>query len=274
MYTELKVVFANDTLSSLNSYGYSPYPLATYLSWVQGIIESDPMSSKPFIISITSSSPENLGSMIDNIQTLRTRLGDRGDISRIAIELNTSCPNIKESTPPAYSFPSLTPLLNVLSEHFWNDETLTLGLKLAPFVHAAQFSDVIRGISSFSKPDVYGKNRNPFAFLTSTNTLGSCLLFSDQITKPVSKETLFAVPPVLGGLAGESIHALSLGNVYKFAQLLSSSSDDAVRSISIIGVGGVTSKEAVMRMKSAGATAVGCATYLGREGVSAFAQLS
>jgi dihydroorotate dehydrogenase (fumarate) len=268
----LKVAFAKDSLSSLNSYGYSPHPLSTYLGWIQELIEADPTSSKPFIISVTASSPVTLERMMDDIQGLRRRLDDQsGDSSRIAIELNTSCPNIIGTTPPAYDFTSLLPSLSVLSEKFWKDTTLTIGLKLAPFVHATQFDDVIRGISLFSAVDDSGKRKNPFAFLTCTNTLGSCLLFPDQVMSPISED---AVPQALGGLAGESIHALSLGNVYKFSRLLTGSADEAMRSISIIGVGGVTSKEAVERMKKAGAKVVGCATFFGKEGISAFEKLS
>jgi len=269
------VVFSNQSVSSLNSYGYSPHPLARYLGWVESVIASDKTSAgKPFIISITSSSPSTLSTMMDQIQALRARLKDaEGPISRIAVELNTSCPNIQGSPPPSYNLSSLTPVLQVLAEHFSRDNTLTLGLKLAPYVHAAQFDDVIKVVSSFTNP---ASAKNPFAFFTSTNTLGSSLLFADQTTVPSRSppQNEYALPPVLGGLAGDSIHALSLGNVYTFMRLLAGASDLAMREISIIGVGGVTSSEAVARMHKAGASVVGCATLLGREGVAAFQRLS
>jgi len=44
--------------------------------------------------------------------------------------------------------------------------------------------------------------------------------------------------------------------------------------VRIIGVGGVTSKEAAARMRQAGADVVGCATLLGKEGIQAFEMLS
>jgi dihydroorotate dehydrogenase (fumarate) len=264
------VAFSSHASSSLNSYGYSPHPLAAYLAWVDAIIASDAASSKPFIISITSSSPATLSTMLHAIQALRAKLDDaKGTTSRIAVELNTSCPNIPGSSPPSYDFPSLIPLLTVLADHFRNDNTLTIGLKLPPYIYAAQFDDVIRIVSSFSDPTT---SKNPFAFFTSTNTLGSSLLFTEQTSSP--NHSMYALPPVLGGLAGDSIHPLSLGNVYTFARLLASASDLALRNIVVIGVGGVTSPEAVSRMHRAGAAVVGCATLLGKEGVAAFQMLS
>jgi dihydroorotate dehydrogenase (fumarate) len=219
--------------------------------------------------------------MISAIQSLRANLRDaEGSSSRIAIELNTSCPNIQDSPPPAYNFLSLAPLLNILAEHYRKDTTLTLGLKLPPYVWSTQFEDVIRGISELpinvvASEDGSEGRRNPIAFLTCTNTLGSSLIFSDQAehNHESSLSTCqFALPTVIGGLAGESIHALSLGNVHTFAQLLAGHA--TLRGIKVIGVGGVTSPEAVNRMRKVGASVVGCATLLGKEGVGAFERLS
>jgi len=279
------VAYFKDSMSSINSYGYSPHPLSTYLDWIQTMIQNDPTASKPFIISITSSSADTLSFMISLIQSLRTSLCDsRKHTSRIAIELNTSCPNIQNSPPPGYNFPALSPLLDVLAEHHRKDPTLTIGLKLPPYMWSTQFENVIRGISSLSlSTDIAGecsggeRKSNVLAFLTCTNTLGSSLLFSDQAELdiehgPSRRAGQFALPTAIGGLAGESIHALSLGNVYRFSRLLQE--DVNLRDMKIIGVGGVTTLEAVDRMRKAGARVVGCATLLGREGVRAFEKLS
>lgn len=233
--------------------------------------------------------------MIAAIQSLREELHDStGIVSRIAIELNTSCPNIKGSPPLAYNFPSIVPLLRVMAKHYWDDKTLTLGIKLPPYFYSAQFQEVVQGLLEFSRvpgDDTTAAAGNAFAFLTCTNTLGSSLLFSEQTgsgASPTEGASPFAVPTALGALAGEAIHALSLGNVYSFAQLLSlpdegqrqgaasttSSSVLSLRHMKIIGVGGVTTSDAVDRMRRAGASVVGCATLLGREGVGAFEKLS
>ncbi len=139
--------------------------------------------------------------MLDTIQRLRTKLRDgEGTMSRVGVELNTSCPNIKGSTPPAYHMPSLAPILDVLARYFREDPTLVIGLKLPPYVYSTQFDDLLRGIATYSQ--------------------------------------------------------LSL------------------REISIIGVGGVTTREAHLRMRRAGASVVACATILIRNGVSGFQKLS
>ncbi|KAF8665165.1 hypothetical protein AX16_000630 [Volvariella volvacea WC 439] len=284
------VAFASKTTSTINSYGYSPYPLSTYLEWVRTLLTapSNVPSNKPIIISITASSSATLSSMVQSIQALRASLNDQvtpGSNARIAIETNTSCPNIPGSSPSGYAFQSLLPLLQVLSAAFVQDESLTIGLKLPPFVYREQFLAVIEGVKTLEKGPK--TKRNPIAFFTCTNTLGNSLLFSDQALAPggeVSAESRFALPTPLGGLAGDALHPLALGNVYTFSQLLhgdaktkESGADDTsseLRNIEIIGVGGVTSPEAVKRMLDAGASVVGSATLFGALGVKAFEVLS
>lgn len=210
--------------------------------------------------------------MLDAIQGLRTAQQEWA--SRIAIELNASCPNILTRPPPSYdpAGPALAGLLDVLAEFFWKDTRLTIGIKLPPYVVRTHIADVVQTIATYSRIDpASGTTVNPIAFLTCTNTLGNSLVFADQVQGATGE---FAVPPGIGGLAGEAIHALSLGNVYTFSKLLAESEDPALREIVIIGAGGVTSPEAVARMHRAGAMVVGSATLLGKLGVAAFEQLS
>ena len=271
----VQVAFLKDSLSSINSYGYSPHPLFSYVGpggWIRSILRRTPGSSKPFIISITESHATDLRLMLNAIQGLRA--AQHGWASRIAVELNTSCPNIPSRAPPSYdpAGPALATLLDVLAEFFWKDTSLTIGVKLPPYVAATQIADVVQTIATYSRigPES-GTSVNPIAFLTCTNTLGNSLVFADQVEGATGE---FAVPPGVGGLAGEAIHALSLGNVSGFSTLLAASDDPALRQIVVIGAGGVTSAEAVARMHRAGAKVVGSATLLGKVGVAAFEQLS
>ncbi|KAI5120234.1 hypothetical protein M0805_000048 [Coniferiporia weirii] len=281
------VAFSAESTSSVNSYGYSPHPLSSYLSWVETILRSKD-ASKPIIISITSSKPSELAEMVEAIQQLRRRLGDAdGEASRIGIELNTSCPNIEYAPPPAYNPDALNPILAVLAAAFWSDRTLTIGLKLPPYTYSTQFTDLLGVVAGLSR-SIDDERYNPIAFFTCTNTLGSSLLFAEQTLAPpadsdfsgdgsdvpASARSPFALPTPLGGLAGEAIHAFALGNVFSFAQLLSNSPDASLRRIALVGVGGVTTPAAASRMRRAGACVVACATLLGREGVSAFQTLS
>lgn len=290
--SEHTVAFTNESISSVNSYGYSPRPLSAYIDYVDAILSNaDETSTKPFIISITSSSPISLASMLDSIQGLRTKLRDNeGTMSRVGIELNTSCPNIQGSPPPAYHLAELTPILDVLARYFREDPTLVIGLKLPPYVYSTQFDDLLRGIATYSRPDPSDESRriSPFAFLTSTNTLGQTLFFAEQAVPlpgkaeadpTASEEEVptpagFTLPTVTGGMAGEALHPLALGNVYTLRRLLDKNQEISLREISIIGVGGVTTREAHVRMRRAGASVVACATILVRDGVAAFEKLS
>ena len=58
-----------------------------------------------------------------------------------------------------------------------------------------------------------------------------------------------------------------------FSELLRESDDAVLQGIAIIGVGGVVSPEGVARMFRAGASAVACATILGRKGVDVYSEL-
>ncbi|KAG9005780.1 dihydroorotate dehydrogenase [Tulasnella sp. JGI-2019a] len=327
-----KVAFLKDSRSSINSYGYSPHPLRQYVEWIDKLLTDNLDSNKPVIISIAvslassndaakamqrlntsdqgrkelidmdiaaskRSSMKDLDHMLQAIQELRQKHGDPLSAApRIAIEINTSCPNLAGHPPPAYEPSTLRPILETLAQAYMEDPSLTFGLKLPPYVHATSFGDVVDVLASFSRTDklagvsvgrkdgeergdVKDSSWNPIAFLTCTNTLGSTLLFEEQMErmKPATPATnhggdspAFALPSILGGLAGEAIHALALGNVHSFARLLKNHKDRTMREIAIIGVGGVTSAAAAKRMIAAGATAIGCATIFGRDGVGAF----
>jgi len=144
--------------------------------------------------------------MLEQIQYLRAELKDaesnEGRV-RVGIELNTSCPNIPDTPPPAYDPESLKPLLDVLASHWEMDNTLVLGLKLAPFVYRLQQTQLVDLIASYSTP----QGKNPFAFFTCTNTLGNCVMYKE------GGRDVLTLPGKFGGLGGASIHCLALGCV-------------------------------------------------------------
>ncbi|KAG8835761.1 dihydroorotate dehydrogenase [Serendipita sp. 399] len=277
--TELEVAFNAVRNTSLNSYGYSPYPLKQYITWVKDIISSQAAGSKkPFIISITSSDPSELRIMLSMIQELRRSLSQDPLVGTssdpiVGIELNTSCPNIPDKPPPAYTplSPEFLDLLAPLAEMGHEDESLVLGLKLPPYVYRRQMVELVEAVANFANAET---GRCPFRFFTCTNTLGGCVMFQDQ-TEDTRKQDLgtFALPTKYGGLAGEPLHSLALGNVMTFKEILTQHSIEGVRQIGIIGVGGVNSPDAYQRMLRAGAAAVACATALGVEGVGVFDRL-
>ena len=84
-------MFTKDRYTTLNSYGYSPHPLSSYLEWIHTLLTST-RKAKPIILSITSSSPTELASMLASIQALRNRLrtaptADAYPATRLAVEL-------------------------------------------------------------------------------------------------------------------------------------------------------------------------------------------
>jgi len=78
----------------------------------------------------------------------------------------------------------------------------------------------------------------------------------------------------IGGMAGDALHPLALGNVKTIRQLLDASIHEEIRDIAIIGTGGVKDRASYERMKSVGAAAVGVGTALGREGISVFKKIT
>ncbi|KZT22118.1 FMN-linked oxidoreductase [Neolentinus lepideus HHB14362 ss-1] len=295
------VVFGKDmsdaTLTTLNTYGYAPSPLSQYLTWIKQVFSNAPPStnpSKPFIISITSNDPRELKEMIETIQTFRREIGDIPSSSsssspssspssstcRIGIELNTSCPNMGPShPPPSYTPTLLLPLLTVLADAFKADRTLTIGLKLPPFVYRGQFDAMIGATHMFTfRSPESGEETNPFAYYASTNTLGSALMFNDMshmdapsFVPPQTSSSESPSPYALsiGGLAGAPLHPLALGNVFTFRSLLATYPSPAIRRIKIVGIGGVVGGDGLKRMQTAGASVVACASIFGREGVAA-----
>ena len=271
--------FGDNGLSSINSYGYSPYPLEQYLTWVKEIHNETEASSKPFIVSITGTA-NDVELCFLQIQSLRKELclpSKQG--FDIAIEINLSCPNIPKVPPPAYSTESLLPYLIVTKRYYMEDPTLTIGLKLPPYTYETQFTSLIS--ATWRKRTDQG-----ISFLTSTNTLGNGLVLNDQVEK---KDTPgMAVPPGWGGLGGTTIHALSVGNVAKLVSLLETptlatklkvepealgETGDDTGAIVVIGVGGINNGSTLKHFLDVGAVAGEVGTALGVEGVDIFEKI-
>lgn len=221
--------------------------------------------------------------MIKDVQVLRDSLRNDSESfsDSLAIELNTSCPNIPSAPPPSYDLPSLRPHLDVLAAAARADPSLTIGLKLPPYPDVTRIRGVVDCLAEYTIHEPEG-DRSPFAFLTCTNTLGGSVLFVGEIDAasacpPLPTDlapTAFALPTAVGGLGGERLHAIALGTVLGFTRALAAHPSPAVRAIKVIGVGGVKDRASADRMRAAGASAVACATALGREGVEVFEKIA
>lgn len=182
------------------------------------------------------------------------------------MEINLSCPNIAEKPPPAYDGQALASYINIISSvKAEASQTVHVGIKTPPYTYCDQFKNLISVLE-------YGAStlgNNPISFITATNTLGSCLVL-DDIGKPVLNSS---TGEGIGGMAGDAIHPISLGNVKTIRRMLDASSFESVRNTAVIGVGGVKDNAGFNRMRQVGAAIIGIATALGREGVGIFEKI-
>jgi len=74
--------------SSINSYGFSPYPLEKYLEWLKEIVKKDPRK-KRLIFSIGASGEEELERIFPMLERFAKDLG-----IKLGVEFNASCPNL------------------------------------------------------------------------------------------------------------------------------------------------------------------------------------
>ncbi|KAK0116539.1 dihydroorotate dehydrogenase [Cadophora gregata] len=198
----------------------------------------------------------------------------------LMMEINLSCPNIPDKPPPAYDGASLAEYITAIGlakSRVPKSYTrgLHVGIKTPPYTYQGQFQILIdaleRSSSSLSSSELdrgEGREGNecPISFITATNTLGSCLVLNQNLNPALGSATGAGI----GGLAGDALHPIALGNVKTIRTLLDASTREDVRRIAIIGVGGVRDKEGFSRMRAVGAEAVGVGTALGREGVGVF----
>ncbi|EPS43913.1 hypothetical protein H072_2198 [Dactylellina haptotyla CBS 200.50] len=244
--------------SSINSYGYSPHPLKYYLSSIESIIKSSGQpQKKPFIISVTGP-PSVVSICVNEI----SEWAHKESISAYA-EINLSCPNIPNDPPPAYSESDLKDHLSELQalQHKSEVPIVPIGFKTPPYTYQHQFDKLVSALEAY--PGVV-------SFITATNTLGNSLLLADGGLDPIIAS---ASGTGVGGLAGGSIHPLSLGNVFTIRKMLDKSSKREIQDIVIIGAGGVSDVHGYQRMRKVGAVAVGLATALGSRGVEIFDEI-
>lgn len=245
---------------SLNTLGYSPTLLSSYLSMIARVVADSGLQptqkdNKPFIISVTGSAKAVL-ECYRLISTTQTNMRNP-----LCMEINLSCPNIPDKPPPAYSRESLKEYLEVLAREKKSDG-VAIGIKTPPYTYHDQFATLIDALLASSIPAC------PVDFITATNTLGSCLVVSSDGSSPAINSASGAG---IGGMAGAPLHPLALGNVRTIRSMLDR--HEKLRAIDVIGVGGVEDKAGFERMKGVGATVVGVGTALGREGTDVFGKI-
>ncbi|KAK6854481.1 hypothetical protein PG995_009574 [Apiospora arundinis] len=246
--------------ASLNTLGYSPIPLETYLSYISDISKGESTPTRKLIIVSVTGAPEEVAECYRLIAEHSPKVN-----MPLAMEINLSCPNIPNAPPPAYSGEAITQYLSALEALIGSTPELPrlpFGLKTPPYTYADQFKTLISALTPGGSPC-------PVSFLTATNTLGSCLVLADR-------ESFSGTPQLpglgIGGMAGTPLHPLALGNVATLRKMLDQS--ELTRHVAIIGIGGVEDCPGYRRMRGAGAMAVGLATALGRKGLGVFQDIT
>ncbi|KAL8824942.1 MAG: hypothetical protein Q9191_004711 [Dirinaria sp. TL-2023a] len=253
-----------ETISSLNTLGYSPISFLEYINIVREMVsQSEPSMQKPIIFSVTGSAPQ-MKEYYFEISKLKSEMN-----SRLLMEINLSCPNIAGKPPPAYSEEELTSYLRALAVAVQEMKdsfaghgitpAMEVGIKMPPYTYRDQFVSLISALRAVEPC--------PVSFITATNTLGSCLLLYDSLSPALNSETGTGI----GGLGGATLHPLALGNVRTIRSMLDEHKQ--LRHISIIGVGGVNDEAGYRRMQSVGADAVAVGTGLGNEGLAIFKKI-
>jgi dihydroorotate dehydrogenase (fumarate) len=256
-----------DEPSSLNTLGYSPIPLPEYLRMIEtasngGVEGFNPRPEKPIILSVTGS-PDAVAQCYTRIAKVHR---DSKDL-RLMMETNLSCPNILDKPPPAYDTASLVEYLLALSRVRTQQSALTLvpcGIKTPPYTYQGQYNGLLGALETC----IETTGGCPLSFITATNTLGSCLVIGPNGAPALGS----ASGEGIGGMAGSSLHPLSLGNVATIRKMLDA--NEVLEHIAIIGVGGVSDRAGYERMRSVGAAAIAVGTALGREGVEVFEKIS
>ena len=256
--------------ASINTYGYSFFPLKTYLDFIIQLSDEHG-GRKPFIISVTGSSD-------DVIECYRQITATQNNVKmQLIMEINLSCPNIPGRPPPAYDKVSLSQYVTALGfeqqsyirESSENKAVVPVSIKTPPYTYSDQFSVLITALRDAEKQTKIC----PISYITATNTLGSTLVLSSP-----GEDESFAPACVshdnsgIGGLAGAPLHPIALGNVYELTKRLKQ--HPYTENIQVLGVGGVSDADGYRRMRSVGAIAVEVGTALGLHGVGIFQHIA
>jgi dihydroorotate dehydrogenase (fumarate) len=221
---------------TLNSMGLPNEGIEKTLEYVQ---ELKNYTTKPIIFSLSGLSLDENLEMIKKVQDQ-----DLADL----IELNLSCPNIVGKPMVGNDPEQVEDTLQKIREIGGN---IKLGVKLPGYTDLPIYDQITELLLKY-KVD----------YITCCNTLGNCLVIDPD------KESAVIKPKMgLGGLAGDFIKPLALGNVWNFYQRLQGK-------VQIVGVGGVRTGTDAFEFLLAGADAVQIGTTFAQEGLGAFERIN
>ncbi len=163
------------------------------------------------------------------------------------IEVSVSCPNIENHPQVGYDFEATEELLSQIS----NLGPKPLGLKLPAYLDFIQQKQMAKIIKKFG-----------ISFISCINSIGNVLIVDSERETPVIKSR-----KGFGGLSGDYIKPIALGNVRGFFELLGGE-------VSIFGVGGIKTGQDAFEFLLAGADAVQVGTVFEKEGINCFERIN
>ncbi len=221
---------------TLNSMGLPNEGIQKTLEYVQDLKN---YTTKPVVFSLSGLSLNENLEMIKKVQN--QNLAD-------LIELNLSCPNIAGKPMVGNDPDQVKNTLDKIREIGGN---IKLGVKLPGYTDLPIYDQISELLLEYQVD-----------YITCCNTLGNCLVIDP------SKESAIIKPKMgLGGLAGDFVKPLALGNVWNFYQRLQGK-------VQIVGVGGIRTGTDAFEFLLAGADAVQIGSTFAQEGIGSFDRIN
>lgn len=220
-------IVGNNTINSIG------IPNTGYKEMKNTLEELKKCIKKPICISIGGFSP-------DETEEIIKTLSDSGEI----IELNLSCPNIKDKAPIIYN-PEMSEEIIRAAKKNTNKK---IAVKAAPFLdfHAQEeFCEIAK--------------RTGVDIINATNTIGNAMFIDPDREKIMLK-------PKWGGVGGEALKMVAVGNIRRYYEYLKGA-------IPLIGCGGILSGKDAFTFALAGASAFASASIILKEGIGAFGRM-
>jgi len=218
---------------SIQSMGLPNLGYQEYIKFASQLKKYD----KPIIASVAGFSIEDYHQLVRAFQDSEVDL----------IEVNLSCPSIKGKSIIGYDFGQIEELLKKISDL----GEKPIGVKLPPYYDLSHHVQIAELIKEYD-----------ISFITCINSIGNTLVIDPEKEAPVIKPR-----KGFGGLGGQYIKPIALGNVRAFYELLEGKA-------SIMGVGGIKSGIDAFEFLLAGADAVQVATTFEKEGASCFERIN